>query len=224
MTQYLDYLTAILIGLLSTGHCLGMCGGIIAAISFKTGVKFKYLYHIIYNIGRIISYVIVTIIVNILGSFFFELGGYYTFLFKIISNLILIIIGLHITNIYNSMFFIESFLWHTWSIISRVIGNINFSKSIWYPLILGILWGGVPCGLIYSTIIWTAGFGSIIKSLILMMLFGLGTLPSMLFAGIFNIKFIKMFSNNVIKYIAGGIIIIFGLKNITALFFLQNCH
>lgn len=224
MIQYLDYLTAMLIGLLSSGHCLSMCGGIVAALSLKKNIKTNHFYHIAYNVGRIISYSTIALFVNILGYFFFELGGYYTFLFKILSNLVLIIIGLHITNISNSIFLIDSLLLYVWKFILKIISKIKPSRNILYALILGFLWGYIPCGLIYSTIIWSVGFESIVKSSVLMIFFGIGTLPSMLLVGILSVKFNKIFCNALVKYVAGSFIILFGFKNIIMLFVSKSCH
>ncbi|HFL8819309.1 MAG TPA: sulfite exporter TauE/SafE family protein [Candidatus Azoamicus sp. OHIO2] len=224
MANYLDYFTAILIGLISSGHCLSMCGGIVVAFSFKTYSKNQYIYQFLYNIGRITSYSLIAIIVNLFGVFLFDFSGYYSYYLKIFSNFILIIIGLHICNIFHGLFFIESFLWNFWNIISSIIGKINPLKSIYHAFLLGMVWGYIPCGLIYSTIIWTAGFGSITKSFMLIILFGIGTLPSMLLAGVLSTKFKNILYNKIVRSIAGSFIILFGIKNIIMIFITKECH
>ncbi len=80
MFEKINYFTAFLIGFLSSGHCLGMCGGIVTIISLNfKNIQYKYIYHLTYNFARIFSYCIMAVITNIFGSIFFDLGGYYIF-------------------------------------------------------------------------------------------------------------------------------------------------
>ena len=80
MFEKINYLTAFLIGLLSSGHCVAMCGGIVSMFSINfDNYKNKFLYSIIYNISRILSYAVIALITNIFGSIFFDLGSNYIF-------------------------------------------------------------------------------------------------------------------------------------------------
>ncbi len=82
----------------------------------------------------------------------------------------------------------------------------------------------MPCGLVYSTIIWSMGLNSLPQSITLMLFFGLGTLPSMLSASILTLNLKKFFAHIYLKKIIGFFILIYGNINIINLFIIKNCH
>ena len=80
-------------------------------------------------------------------------------------------------------------------------------KSPLKALVFGLIWGWLPCGLVYSTIIWAASFATASQAALLMLAFGLGTLPTTLFAGFFSGWLSKLGQVANVKKYAGTIII-----------------
>lgn len=221
MNFKLDIIAALSIGILSSGHCLGMCGPIITVLSIKSK---NYKYKILYNVGRILSYIFMVIILNYLGYFFLNSSVIYIkIIIKIIGNISIILIGLYIANILNLIHYLERITLKLWILISSIINKINKEKTI-NSILLGFIWGYIPCGLTYNMAIWTLSFESLIKSVILMFFFGIGTLPSMLLTSYLTSKGNFYNIKKEIKLIAGLIIIIFGITNIITVLVNNDCH
>jgi sulfite exporter TauE/SafE len=217
----IDYITAFSIGLFSSGHCFGMCGGIIGFLSLNT--KNKKLYPILYNLGRILTYVFITLFVNFFGLFFFKLNEFFSFLLIFCSNIILIFIGLYIANIINLILFVEMLFSKYLNKIFILINKIKYKETILNSFFLGMAWGFVPCGLVYSTILWGVSYHSCLKSVLLIIFFGMGTLPSMLFASASGF-FKKVILNKKLKTLIGLLIILFAVINLFKIMIYKSCH
>ncbi|MCB1712380.1 MAG: sulfite exporter TauE/SafE family protein [Candidatus Riesia sp.] len=221
----MEFFTAFFIGILSTGHCMGMCGGIVAFLSMSGNSSNKLRYQTLYNFGRITSYILIAVVINFIGSVVINLTGFYTLLiFKSVSNIVLVIIGCHISNLFYGIFYLERIFSGFWVILSNVIKTVQNYKTPLVPFIIGLFWGQVPCGLVYSTLIWTIGFGSTFKSALLMLCFGMGTLPSMFLLGYSSMRFKSLINNKFLKLLFGLLLIFFGLFNLIMLFFYRQCH
>ncbi len=221
----MEYITAFSIGILSSSHCLGMCGGVVTFLSMDTNLNSNLYNNFFYNFGRIFSYALMAILINFIGSFLIDITGFYTiFFFKLISNLVLIIIGFHISNLFLGIFYLEIIFFKFFRFFTFFVRKVQKIKSVFSPFIIGILWGQVPCGLTYSTLIWTIGFASVTKSVLLMIFFGLGTLPSMLIFSYLPSAFSSLLNHKNFKFFFGCFIVVFGIYNIIDLFLNKNCH
>ena len=78
-------------------------------------------------------------------------------------------------------------------------------------LFLGMLWGWIPCGLVYSVLIWSISAGSIVEGALLMLAFGLGTLPNLLAMGVIAEKLMAFVRQPATRQVAGLLIILFGV-------------
>lgn len=175
MTE-LGYASALGLGLAGAGHCLGMCGGIAAALNLggQRATKVTLAYHG----GRISSY---TLLGGLLGLAAGSIDvGAWTLGLRYIAGLLLIGMGLYIGNWWRGMAVLERLGGHLWRPVQRL-------SSRWLPIrqwpqayALGLCWGLMPCGLIYSSLAWAATAQSATTSALMMFLFGLGTLPAML--------------------------------------------
>ncbi|MBT4521911.1 MAG: sulfite exporter TauE/SafE family protein [Halieaceae bacterium] len=174
MTE-LSLLSAFSLGLAGTGHCLGMCGGIAAALNLGSapGHTAGFAYHL----GRIISYTILGGLLGLAVSVI-DLRLWSTIL-RYIAGLLLIGMGLYIANWWRGMVLLEKVGAIVWQPVQRL-------TSTWIPvhhwhqaLRLGLCWGFMPCGLIYSSLAWAATANDALQSALLMFCFGLGTLPAM---------------------------------------------
>lgn len=228
MSDNISFLTAFLFGFLGSIHCVGMCGGIITALSMKLleNKKRFYLYQLIYNTGRIISYGIVGVFVSIFGVFIFDLFGIdVKVLFKFFFPSILIFFGLFLLNVFKKFFFnLERFSYDFFNFLYKKIFRFLHFKSPLNEFIIGLLWGNMPCGLVYSVLSISLVSGSILKSFFLMMFFGLGTMPAVIFTGTFYSNIIIMKKKNFIVKILGILTCMYGFYFLFKSFVNNDCH
>jgi sulfite exporter TauE/SafE len=168
--------TAFLLGLSGAGHCLGMCGGIAAALNLggprSPGITLAY------HAGRIASYTLLGALLG-LAAASIDITAW-TIGLRYLAGLLLVGMGLYIGNWWRGMALLERVGARLWQPVQRLSSN-------WLPLrrwpqgfALGLCWGLMPCGLIYSSLAWAATAQSASTSALMMLLFGLGTLPAML--------------------------------------------
>ena len=175
MTE-LGYLSAVALGLAGSGHCLGMCGGIAAALNLGGHRSFPVT--ISYHSGRILSY---TLLGGLLG---FIAGSIdlvaWTIALRYIAGLLLIGMGLYVANWWQGMQVLERAGAKLWKPVQSFSSRLLPIKNPAQGLALGLCWGLMPCGLIYSALAWSATAQNAASSAMLMFCFGLGTLPAML--------------------------------------------
>lgn len=175
MTE-LGYMSALGLGLAGAGHCLGMCGGIAAALSL--GGAGSHTVTIAYHAGRISSYTLLGALLG-LAAGSIDISAW-TIGLRYLAGLLLIGMGLYVADWWRGMAALERAGAHLWQPVQRF-------SSRWLPVrhwpqgyALGLCWGLMPCGLIYSALAWSATAQHAPTSALLMFLFGLGTLPAML--------------------------------------------
>ncbi len=218
----LNYFAAFLIGLLGSTHCIGMCGGIVGALTMglpqsTRQSSLKLLpYLLVYNGGRLFSYTMAGLIVGLLsataGSFFqlgkFPLGG-------IVGGLFMVALGIYIAGWWQTMAPLERLGSHFWRLIEPFGRRFMPVKSLPQAMGLGLLWGWLPCGLVYSTLAWAATSGDVTKTTLLMLSFGVGTLPMLLVMGGLAEKLQRFTRHKWTRYIAGILLIAFGAMILT---------
>lgn len=213
----LTIVAAFMIGLLGSTHCIGMCGGIVGALTMglpetTRQSAFKLLpYLVTYNSGRLISYTLAGLIVGLLsssaGSFFqigqFPIGG-------IVGGLFMVALGIYIGGWLQTMAPLERLGGHFWRKIEPLGRRFMPVKSPVQALGLGFIWGWLPCGLVYSTLAWAATSGDAANSALLMLAFGAGTMPMLLVMGGFAEKLQRFTRHKWTRYVAGIMLIAFG--------------
>jgi len=211
ITESLSLATAILLGLLGGSHCIGMCGGIAATVGMGPGGQ-RPLMLLGYNLGRILSYAAAGAIV---GSLSWLLRDQPIMLaLRTFAGLILIAMGLYVAQWWQGVTRLEKGGQLLWRFIQPVAGRFLPARSVPQAFILGTLWGWLPCGLVYSTLLWASAAASWQQSAMLMAGFGLGTLPTLLLTGLLAQQFRNMLQNKLTKGLFGSIIILFGLFTI----------
>lgn len=165
--------TALLFGLLGSLHCIGMCGPIALAVPIGRGSKFsRYLKFLFYNFGRLLSYSAFGLIFGSVGAGL-SLAGFQ----QTISILAGLIIILSVIFIYylprkNRLGKISSF-------IQKPFVHFFNKKTNFSVLMIGVLNGLLPCGLVYLALAGALAQGNTIYGMIYMALFGLGTIPAL---------------------------------------------
>ena len=217
MITELSLLAAFMIGLLGSTHCIGMCGGIVGALTMGLPEKtrqspLKLLpYLLTYNTGRLISYSIAGLIVGLLSSSLSEVfqGGKFP-IGGIVGGLFMVALGIYVAGWFQTMAWLEKLGGKLWRKIEPFGRYFMPVKSPVQALGLGFLWGWLPCGLVYSTLAWAATSGNAIDSALLMLAFGVGTLPMLLVMGGFAEKLQRFTRHKWTRYVAGILLIVFG--------------
>ena len=180
-----ELLAAVAIGFAGAGHCIGMCGGISAALSL--GVQGNdgkaLLFSLGFNLGRILTYTIIGALVGGLAATI-ELNQYLEESLYLAGTM-LMLMGLSIGQWWHGVRRIEGIGKGIWKLLQPITKRLMPIRSLPQALALGLVWGWLPCGLIYSSLIWAGSAASWQDSALLMAAFGIGTLPANLASGVF---------------------------------------
>ncbi|MBY4677808.1 sulfite exporter TauE/SafE family protein [Marinobacterium arenosum] len=205
--------TALLLGLLGGGHCLGMCGGIAAGVALGTPQQSQRgLMLLGYNGGRILSYSLAGALV---GSLSWLLRDQPVMLaLRSLAGLMLIVMGLYIGQWWQGLLRLERLGGQLWRLIQPLARNLLPARTLPQAFALGAVWGWLPCGLVYSTLIWASAAGSWQQSALLMAGFGAGTLPALLLTGLLAQQMQQLLQRRLTQQLFGLLIILFGLFTI----------
>ncbi len=184
----LTFGSAILVGLLGSGHCVGMCGGIVSALNLGIGEQpgrqpgRLFAFHLAYNSGRIASYLLVGLLAGSLGGGLLRLGvdpaaG------QLLAAAFMVALGLYLANWWRGLALLERLGYRLWRHLQPLGERILPVHSLPQAVLLGMLWGWLPCGLVYAAVAWSLTAGNARDGALLMLGFGIGTLPALLAAG-----------------------------------------
>ena len=183
MTGALPYL-ALTMGLMSSFHCIGMCGPIALAIPVQGGGQFqKFASVFIYNSGRAITYATLGLLLGALGSSLVFIG--YLRYLSILSGILMLAYVLwprRLDRYFHPPQFWKKFVQLVKNQMSSMLRSRTWSSSF----LLGIFNGLLPCGLVYLALITSVATGSSMHGGLFMLIFGIGTLPAMLAVGFFK--------------------------------------
>ena len=178
-----------------------------------------------YNLGRICSYSILGFIAGLLGFFISDFfGGNFFIFFKFMGGFSLIIIGFYLSGFLKFLYMFEQFGFFIWRFLSPYIKRFMPIKKCRQAFFIGLIWGNIPCGLVYSTLVWVVSFNSFLKSSILMTCFGFGTFPAMFMSSFFISSLKKYIKYKLIRICVGIFIICLGFITIYISLFYKNCH
>ncbi|RMR60079.1 sulfite exporter TauE/SafE family protein [Pseudomonas cichorii] len=205
-------LSALILGLLGGGHCLGMCGGLMGALTLaipkeQRSRRFRLL--LAYNLGRIFSYACAGLLLGLAG--WAVANSPLAMAMRVIAALLLIAMGLYLAGWWSGLTRIESLGRGLWRHIQPVATRLLPVSSLTRALLLGALWGWLPCGLVYSTLLWAASQGNAMNSALLMLAFGLGTWPVLLATGLAAERTTTLLRKRGIRMAGGLLVILFGL-------------
>ena len=208
----ISLLSLFLAGLLGGVHCLGMCGGIVTAVTVGTRPGRHLPLLLAYNVGRIGSYVLMGALLGGLAQWGLDQAAYQplqTGLF-VAANILLIFLGLYLAGFSGMITRIEHLgrpLWHALQPLTR---NLLPIRSIPQALVAGALWGWLPCGLVYTASIAALASGSVGSGAMVMLAFGLGTLPNLLLMGVFATHMARLKQQRPIRIAAGLAVTLLG--------------
>lgn len=205
------YLSLFLIGLLGGTHCVGMCGGIVGALSLGQCVRLSL--HAAYNAGRIASYAAAGAIAGAVGGAGLALSAQLPvrIAFFVAANLMLVALGLYLMGVTRALAPIERLGQRLWRHLQPLSRRFLPVRTVAQAFPLGLVWGWLPCGLVYSALVTALTSGSAMRGAGLMLAFGLGTLPNLLLAGFFAARLNAYAAKPVVRLVAGTLILAFGL-------------
>ncbi len=211
------YISAITIGLLGSSHCIAMCGGITSALSLslekqKPGTVFALI--LSYHTGRIFSYACAGFLLASIGWFIGDISKPIYSSLRYLAGGMLVAMGLYVSGWWRGLTQLEKAGHHLWKRIQPLAKNILPIRHPGQALGVGMLWGWLPCGLVYSSLIWASSQGSPVQGAILMACFGLGTLPTVILTGAFSRQVNGLIQSQLTRNIAGLLLILFGLWTI----------
>lgn len=176
----MDFITPLTIGLIGSFHCIGMCGPIVVALPLKKHNLFsKITGAILYNSGRVITYSVLGILFGILGRGI-RLAGFQQW------TSILLGVAMIVSVLFPYFFREKITIGNLFSgFAARLINRLRklfTDRSYTSLLMIGILNGLLPCGLVYVAIAGAISSGTVLSGALFMMMFGLGTIPLLLTA------------------------------------------
>ena len=207
-------LTALALGLLGGGHCIGMCGGLMGAMTMAIPAEQRHgwvLWRVLlgYNLGRIASYALAGALLGGLGWLAQDLG--LGKILRTLAGLMMIAMGLYLANWWSGLTYVERLGKGLWRHIQPLAGRLLPITSAPRALAVGALWGWLPCGLVYSTLIWASSQGHSGQSALLMLAFGIGTLPTLLATGVAAERLLALLRLRKVRILAALMVIAFGI-------------
>jgi len=215
------FFAAIAVGFLGGTHCIGMCGGIVSALSLsidqpkKTPLSFL----LAYNLGRIISYVIAGAIAGGLGALLAASASLHSAQLglSIVAAGFMFLMGLYIAGWSSMLSKVEKAGGVIWRQLEPLGRRFLPVKQTNHALRLGMVWGWLPCGLVYSVLIWSLSAGSATQGMWLMLGFGLGTLPNLLAMGVAAQQLKQWTHKSWVRQSAGLLLIAFAVTQLVRL-------
>lgn len=239
-------LSMFLVGLLGGVHCASMCGGIVAVMGAsarpaaaaheaagRSGVSSAHRIIPIqlqrasrplpillgYNLGRVLSYTVAGAFAGALGSSALLVRNVLPVqqVAFVLANVVLIAMGLYLTGALRSVAVLEIAgrgLWRTLQpIAARSLAADRFSRAF----SAGLVWGWVPCGMVYGGLIAALVSGSPVQGALLMLAFGAGTLPNLLALGWSAHALRGLLAHRALRVGAGLLVIAFGIAGLARL-------
>ncbi|MCY4045988.1 MAG: sulfite exporter TauE/SafE family protein [Cellvibrionales bacterium] len=209
-------ITAFSMGLLSSVHCVFMCGGIASALSSQIhhGVLVK---TILFHAGRMLCYGALGLL---FGGLIHLFANEYHAVAKILRHLagiLLIGIGMYFIGLDKIIKSVEQRFVFIWRRLQPWMQSLLPIQKNTHALVVGFCWGFLPCGIIYSTLLWVSATSQGFEASLLMMVFGLGTLPAFALIHLSGLPLIQYFKQKSLRQAVGGLFVFFGVWTIVSI-------
>lgn len=171
------------LGLMGAGHCMTMCGGIAAALSLaqEPSNRYKHWLNLFYNLGRITTY-------SLLGGLMAAFAGFAPStglpIARTLAGVLLLLLGLHFLGRSRAMLWLERAGQGIWRLLKPLATALVPVNHPFKAFIAGAVWGWLPCGLVYSALVYAATQGAFVPGAAVMLAFGVGTLPALFLGGL----------------------------------------
>jgi sulfite exporter TauE/SafE len=222
-------LPVFLVGLAGSVHCVGMCGGIVGALSAAAPAPARALASVIpirpqagavsvsrvlaYNGGRIASYMMAGALAGSLAGGAVRLTQLASLqlIFYWIANLMLVALGLYLMDAWRGLLRLEAAGQRAWRHLLPLLKWLLPMDSAPKALALGALWGWLPCGMVYSVLLTALMSGSAASGAAVMLAFGLGTMPMLFGLGMAGASLRRHAQRPAVRRACGLLVLGFGL-------------
>jgi sulfite exporter TauE/SafE len=216
MTDLWPLVTAALVtGLLGSAHCLGMCGGISGLFAMNmhvTSLRAQFPKALAYNLGRVLTYTILGVAVAALGKASVASIPNLAAPLRLATGILIILVGLQLAFGWRLLAPVESAGARLWQKVAPAAKGLVPVETQVQALGLGLIWGLLPCGLVYSVLLMAATSAEPASGALVMIAFGLGTTPAMLATGLSASKLAQFMSGKRVG--AGLLIVVIGIATI----------
>lgn len=213
-------LPVFLVGLLGSVHCAGMCGGIVGALSMAPAMRIHarpahpaFVNVLAYNAGRIASYMAAGALAGALAGGAqaltrlpaLQAGAYW------LANLMLAALGLYLMDAWRGLARLEQGGQLVWRRVQPLLRRVGPLDGPGRMLAAGALWGWLPCGMVYSVLVTAMLSGSALSGALVMLAFGLGTLPMLLGLGVLGARLRALLRRRGVRIASGVLVLGFGV-------------
>ena len=207
--------TLFMIGLAGSSHCIGMCGGIATGLGFAGRGAGGVSLVLAYNLGRIASYAVAGALVAGLGYW----GSSYLSLapvLRAVAGVILILMALYLAGWWPVLVHLEKAGARVWQYIRPLGARFMPVTGAGQALALGMVWGWLPCGLVYTALAYAAAQGHPLDGALAMAAFGLGTAPAMVAGGVFSRSLVRFVQARAVRVVMAVVMLAVGLWTLYA--------
>lgn len=216
--------TAFLVGLLGSGHCFGMCGGIAAGLGSlpvhdEPGAQSapRFSSAVLFNLGRIVSYTVL----GLLSAWI--LGGAgemlsipkWSMILRLVTALMIFLIGLQFLFNWQTLAIIERGGAKIWDKVLPLAVRASAMPGGTGRLLVGLCWGLLPCGLVYSVLLTASAAPEPLAGGVIMLAFGVGTLPSMLGMGLAAPALAALLNDRWTKRLMGAALVLLAILSVS---------
>jgi sulfite exporter TauE/SafE len=205
---------AFLVGLAGGVHCIVMCGGIVAALHLR--VPRSLGRQIAYSAGRIVSYTCAGAVAGAAGGLGLLYAGALPvrLLLLIAANGLIVLLGLHLAGLGRAVLALERPGGVLWRLLGRMGARLAPADTTAGAVAVGLLWGWIPCGLVYGVLGTALAAGSAPGGALVMAAFGVGTLPNLLAAGLAAERLARVARLPRVRRAAGIAVVLLGLAGL----------
>ena len=217
----MDYplVLAFVVGFFSTAHCLSMCGSIMGALTLslpsevRGGMSRFLLFVMLYNLGRISIYVILGVAAGFTGQLLGDGldGTAWRQVASVIAAVTIILIGLYLTGWVPWLRNMDRLGGGLWRLVEPFGRRLLPVRTPTAALLAGLVWGWLPCGLVYYALILALPLSDPVMSGLFMLAFGFGTMPVMVATGVFAGWLSRLGRNVRLRQVAGVLVILMGI-------------
>jgi len=215
--------TAFVVGLLGGVHCMAMCGGVVAALGMRrAGVGAPgggVLRQLAYNGGRLTTYAALGAAAGAVGGLGLRAPDARPVQIALLvaANAVVVLLGLSVAGFARAARWLERAGSLVWRGVRRLGGRMAPADSTAGAVVAGLVWGFLPCGLVYGVLATAVAAGSAARGALVMAAFGAGTLPNLLAAGLAAETLRRVARGPRVRLAAGLAIVLIGLIGLARL-------
>lgn len=208
---------AFIAGIAGSTHCFAMCGGLAGALGMRarataTSASAAFGNAASYHLGRLSGYTTAGAICGFIGATLQAVADLARIgaTLRIASGVLLILIALRMLSPWNPLRWLETLGAKFWRRLQPFTLGTGKLTGHAHAVALGFLWGWLPCGLIYSMLLFAALSGSALNGAAILFAFGLGTLPSMLTSSMLASQMQRLLKSRWPRFASGALLLMFG--------------